>query len=87
MRCVALRSASGGRSDPAIRQGVRWLLQHVGESYEGLSERVRVDSEAQRAAERRARAERVERVRRIKEERERWVALIVECCLSSGLMC
>ena len=73
MKCIALHSASGGRLDPAIRQGVSWLLQRVGDGYGDLSERVRVDSEAQRAQEQRARAERAERVRRIKEERERWV--------------
>ena len=71
VKCISLKSTSGNRSDPSIRRGVRWVLECIGEQYDVLTERVRVDSEAQRAVEAQQRRERAERVRKIREERER----------------
>jgi len=72
VKCVALKSSSDGRSDPAIRAGVQWLLQMVGRRYDEIAERVRADVEVQQAEEARERRERTERVHKIREERERW---------------
>ena len=71
MKCVALKSSSGSKSDPAIRAGVQWLLQTVGRCYDEIAERVRTDVQVQQAEEARERRERAERVRKIREERER----------------
>lgn len=71
MKCIALKSASGNKSDLAIRQGVKWAVGQVNRDYGKLSERVSADVAEQKATEARKRRERAERVRKIKEERER----------------
>lgn len=71
MKCVALKSASGNRSDPAIKDGVKWLLGQISRDYEQIRHRVNADVALQRALEAEKRKERAERVRKIKEERER----------------
>ena len=69
---MALRSARGNKSDPAIKDGVRWLLNQIGKDYEQIRHRVNADVANQKAMEAEKRKERAERVRRIKEERERF---------------
>ena len=71
VKCVALKSATQNRSDPSIRQGVKWLLNSIGEHYDTITDRVRADVMELRQIEARQRRERAERVRRIREERER----------------
>ena len=71
MKCIALKSATQSRSDPSIKQGVKWLLHCIGEQYDSIAERVRADVMEQREIEAEQRRERAERVRRIREERER----------------
>lgn len=71
MKCTALKSAGGHKTDPTIARGVKWLLGTIGRDYEGLLERVNADVAEQKAEEERKRRERTERVKRLKEERER----------------
>lgn len=68
---MGLKSANGDKADPAIRQGVKWLLGQIDRNFERISSRVNADVAVQRAAEAQKRKERSERVRKIKEERER----------------
>lgn len=73
VKCIALKSANRGKIDPAIRQGMCWLLNQMKSQYETLYERVNMDVANQRQEEAQKRKERAERVRKMKEERERWV--------------
>ena len=67
-----MKSASGNKSDPAIRDGIQWLLGQISKDYDKIRHRVNADVALQRAKEAEKRKERAERVRKIKEERERY---------------
>lgn len=71
--CTALKSACNNKCDPSIKEGIRWLLNQIGQRYNQIHQRVSTDVKEQRAAEAHKRRERAERVRQIKEERERSV--------------
>ena len=73
VKCVALKSATQNRSDPSIKQGVKWLLNSIGGQYDSITERVRTDVMELREIEAQQRRERAERVKRIREERERYI--------------
>ncbi len=59
----------GKKLDPAIKDGMRWLLETIRNSYEKLSERVTQDVSEQRAQEAKDKQERAARVRKQREAR------------------
>ena len=71
LKCTALKSADGNRTDPNLRQGLRWLGRAFTTDYRRLSERVNADMAEQKVVEAQKRRERAERVKKIREERER----------------
>ncbi len=71
MKCIALKQASGNKTDPSLRRGLSWLLGGVVSRYEELGERVHSDVRVQREREATERRERMERVRKMREERDK----------------
>ncbi|XP_069137160.1 uncharacterized protein [Argopecten irradians] len=62
---------TGKKSDPSLKEGLKWLCGIIEHNWDRYSERVNHDMEVQRARDEEEKALRRERVRKIREEREK----------------
>mmetsp|Transcript_33686 Transcript_33686/g.73553 ORF Transcript_33686/g.73553 Transcript_33686/m.73553 type:complete len:319 (-) Transcript_33686:280-1236(-) len=68
--CTA-RTPEGAQDDPALRKGVKWLIQQIESDYSKLAVRVEQEAAKQREEEERKKAERKARVEAARAERKR----------------
>ncbi|XP_074155952.1 ADP-ribosylation factor-like protein 13B isoform X2 [Sminthopsis crassicaudata] len=61
---------TGKKIDKSIRRGLFWLLNCIGNDFDGLKARVERDTKAQQVFEEMEKQERAERVRQLRKERE-----------------
>ena len=59
----------GKKIDPAIKNGLRWLIDSINKDWDTLSVRVEGDTEEQKEKDRLDREKKREKARRIREER------------------
>ena len=59
----------GKKIDPAIKNGLRWLIDSINKDWDTLSVRVERDTEEQKEKDRLDREKKREKARRIREER------------------
>ena len=59
----------GKKIDPAIKNGLRWLIDSINKDWDTLSVRVERDTEEQKEKDRLDREKKGEKARRIREER------------------
>ena len=59
----------GKKIDPAIKNGLRWLIDSINKDWDTLSVRVEKDTEEQKEKDRLDREKKREKARRIREER------------------
>eukprot|EP00949_MAST-11_sp_MAST-11-sp1_P001553 g1553.t1 len=70
-KCIALPSQNGGKVDPALEEGMSWLVEQVSSDYANLKVRVDADTEQYEKEEAIERKAKEERIAKAKAERKK----------------